>query len=74
MIKKGYLADLALLSEDYLNVDDSRILNIRSELTVLNGKVVYGVGSFRKYAPEIPKAITEWSPVNYYNGHQDPQK
>lgn len=40
-IKAGYLADLAVLSEDILNVPDRRIQDIKVEMTVLGGKIVY---------------------------------
>jgi len=69
-IKEGYLADLAILSEDYLMTDVENIKNITSELTILDGKIVYGNGSFSKLAPAIPRAQPEWSPVNFYGGYQ----
>lgn len=70
MLKIGYLADLVILSADYLNIDGADIKNIRSELTILNGKAVYGSGEFTKYAPVVPKALPSWSPVNFYGGYQ----
>ena len=69
MLKKGYLADLVILSEDYLNVYETKIKNIRSELTILNGKVVYGFGEYKQYASDMPKAMPSWSPVNFYGGY-----
>ncbi len=69
-IKEGYLADLVVLSEDYLTVDAEKIKDISADLTILDGKAVYGKGEFLKLAPEIPKALPEWSPVNYYGGYQ----
>jgi predicted amidohydrolase YtcJ len=69
-IKKGYLADLAILSDDYLNTAAENIKNIHSLLTVLNGKVVYGEGEYKTLAPVQPNAIPAWSPVNYYGGYQ----
>ncbi|MEJ2882802.1 amidohydrolase [Pedobacter sp. GR22-6] len=70
MLKKGYLADLAILSADYLNVDENDIKDIRSVLTILNGKVIYGSGEYKNLAPEVPKALPDWSPVNFYGGYQ----
>jgi len=70
MLKIGYLADLVILSADYLSIDGAEIKEIRSELTILNGKAVYGSGEFTKYAPELPKALPGWSPVNFYGGYQ----
>jgi predicted amidohydrolase YtcJ len=40
-IEVGKLGDLAILSDDYLTCEESRIKDIRSVLTVLGGKVVY---------------------------------
>lgn len=69
-IKEGYLADIAVLSDDYLTVDSEKIKEITSRLTILDGKVVYGTEEFSKYAPTIPKAEPAWSPVNFYGGYQ----
>ena len=40
-IEPGKLADLAILSEDLLEVDEARIPGIVSDLTVTGGRVVY---------------------------------
>ncbi|MHC0443433.1 amidohydrolase [Flavobacterium sp. 3-210] len=69
-IKAGYLADLAVLSEDYLTVDPEKIKDIFSDLTILNGKVVYGSGIFSRLAPPLPAASPAWSPVNFYGTSQ----
>ncbi len=69
-IKVGMLADLAILSADYLTVDAEEIKNITAHLTVLNGKVVYASGAYGAMAPPSEKAIPEWSPVNFYGGYQ----
>ncbi|HUC82830.1 MAG TPA: amidohydrolase [Flavisolibacter sp.] len=70
MIKPGNLADLALLGEDYLGVPFEQIKNIHSELTVLDGKIVYGEKEFSTLAPAQMKAIPSWSPVNFYGGYR----
>lgn len=68
-IKAGQLADLALLSDDYFTVAEGEIAHIRSVLTVLGGKIVYGEGSFGPLAPEAPRAMPDWSPVATFGGH-----
>lgn len=77
-IKAGQLADLAVLSDDYFSVPESEIAHLRSVLTVLGGKVVYGEGDFGPLAPEAPKAMPDWSPVATFGGHyrrpEDAQK
>lgn len=69
-IKKGFLADMAMLSTDYLNIDSEQIKEVQSVLTIMNGKVVYGNGEYKKLAPQIPTALPVWSPVNFYGGYQ----
>ena len=60
------IADFAMLSDDYFTVKEEMIKNIQSVMTVVAGRVVHGEGS-----PKTPRAIPEWSPVNYYGGYQD---
>lgn len=69
-LKTGNLADLVILNDDYLATDAENIKNLHSVLTVLDGKVVYGEGTFSSYAPKPVKAIPDWSPVNFYGGYQ----
>ncbi|MBA4751398.1 MAG: amidohydrolase [Sphingopyxis sp.] len=68
-IKTGQLADLALLSDDYFSVPESEIVHLRSVLTVLGGKVVYGEGDYGPLSPAIPKPMPDWSPVATFGGH-----
>ncbi|MXO06634.1 amidohydrolase [Flavobacterium sp. HBTb2-11-1] len=70
MLASGKLADFAILSDDYFSTSEEKILNIESKLTVVNGKVVYADNDFRTFANEKPKAIPDWSPVNYFGGYQ----
>jgi len=67
-IKAGQLADLALLSDDYFSVPESEIAHLRSVLTVLGGKIVYGEGTFGPLAPQAPRAMPDWSPVSTFGG------
>jgi predicted amidohydrolase YtcJ len=68
-IKAGQLADLALLSDDYFAVPENELATLRSVLTVLGGRVVYGEGDFGPLAPEAPKAMPDWSPVATFGGY-----
>ena len=45
-LERGKLADLAVLSKDYLTVPVSEIGGIESVLTMVGGKVVYAAGSY----------------------------
>ena len=68
-IKTGQLADLAVLSADYMTVAEEGIRNITSMLTLVGGKVVYGDGPFGKLAPALPPASPDWSPVRRFGGY-----
>lgn len=69
-LKKGYLADLVIISDDYLNTAEEKLKDIHSLMTIMNGKIVYGEREFKSVAPAVPNAIPGWSPVNYYGGYQ----
>jgi hypothetical protein len=68
-IKAGQLADLAVLSADYMTVPEVQIKDLTSVLTIVGGNVVYGDGSFSKLAPPLPPASPDWSPVNKFGGY-----
>jgi predicted amidohydrolase YtcJ len=65
-IKVGQLADLAVLSSDYMTVAEDGIKDITSMLTVLGGNVVHGDGPFGKLAPPLPPSSPSWAPVGGY--------
>ncbi len=46
-IEPGKLADLAVLSDDFLTCPVDHIKNIQAELTILGGKIVYDSGNVR---------------------------
>ena len=68
MIVPGQLADLAVLSSDYLTVPEQEIRGIESVLTIVGGKIVYAGGDFGNLAPPLPVS-PEWSPVGRYGGY-----
>jgi hypothetical protein len=72
-IAVGRLADLAVLSADYFSVPDEEIKKIESQLTVVDGKVVYGVGDFRQLAPAALPVSPDWSPVKSVGGYYPAQ-
>ena len=69
-IRAGQLADLCVLSDDYFSVPEDRIRDITSVLTVLGGVPVHGDGAFRRFAPPLPPAMPDWSPVRRFGGYQ----
>lgn len=66
---KGMYADFSILSEDYFTVSDDKVRNIESDLTILNGKVVYGARDFKALDPAIAPVIPAWSPIKYFGGY-----
>jgi predicted amidohydrolase YtcJ len=62
-IVEGQLADVAVLSRDYLNVPEEQIRSIESVLTLVGGKVVYATGPFQRFAPPALPVRPDWSPV-----------
>ena len=44
-LKPGYLADWVVLSEDIINLDPVRLWDVKVEMTVVGGKVVYAMQS-----------------------------
>ncbi len=68
-IEEGKLADLVVLSDDYFTVAEEQIKRIESVLTIVDGKVVYGVGDFGKLAPPPLPASPDWSPAKTYGGY-----
>ncbi|MEO1434941.1 MAG: amidohydrolase [Bacteroidota bacterium] len=69
-IKAGMYADFAILSEDYFTIPEDQIKELTSNLTVVNGEVVFADGPFKALDPGIEAPIPSWSPVNYYGGYQ----
>lgn len=50
-IEPGKLADLIVLSADYLTVPEDEIKNLESMLTIVGGKPVYAAGEYAALAP-----------------------
>ncbi len=68
-IVEGNYADLVVLSEDYFTINEERIKNLESLLTIVDGKIVYGKDKFENYSPALPEISPDWSPVKYYGGY-----
>jgi predicted amidohydrolase YtcJ len=48
-LEPGKHADLIVLSDDYFKVPDSAIKDIRSNLTIVDGRIVHADGPFSHY-------------------------
>jgi predicted amidohydrolase YtcJ len=68
-LEVGKLADLAVLSDDYMSVPEDRISRINAVMTMVGGKVVYGGGAYASLAPEPPKMAHDWLPAQKYPGY-----
>jgi predicted amidohydrolase YtcJ len=68
-IEAGYYADMALLSDDYLTVEVSKIPAIESLLTLMDGRIVYGKGKYESLSPAQLPVMPAWSPAAYYIGY-----
>ncbi len=67
----GQLADLAVLSADYLTVAEEEIRAIESVLTMVGGKIVYGASDFGNLAPPPLPVSPDWSPVAENGGYHN---
>lgn len=68
----GQFADFVVLTEDYFEIEESRIPDLESMLTVVGGRVVYGAGPYAGFTPELPPLEPSWSPVLHFGGYQGP--
>jgi hypothetical protein len=71
-IRVGQLAEVAVVTADYMTVPDTEIRHLASVLTLVGGNVVYGEGPFATLASPLPPASPDWSPVNRYGGYHRP--
>jgi len=68
----GQLADLAVLTDDYMAVPEEEIKKIESVLTVVGGNIVYATEEFSSHAPPSLPVVPEWSPVKVFGGYGAP--
>ena len=70
-ITPGQLADFTVLDRDYFQVTDAEIAKLRSDLTVMDGKVVYARGDFSHHdLRHVPPVSPNWSPVITFGDHR----
>ena len=69
-IEAGQLADLVVPDRDFFACPESDIADTTALLTVVGGKVVYGVGDFARFDDAAPPpAMPDWSPVRTLGGY-----
>lgn len=60
------LADFAVLSKDYFQIEEDEIKDLYAALTVVGGKVVHACDIFSDLNPPLPEVSPDWSPIKYY--------
>ncbi|WP_329295650.1 amidohydrolase family protein [Streptomyces sp. NBC_01455] len=70
VLRPGYYADFAVLSDDFFEIPEERIPEIEALLTVVGGRVVHTAGFFEGLAPAVPLVEPQWSPVVHFGGYQ----
>jgi predicted amidohydrolase YtcJ len=65
----GQFADFAVLSDDYFSIEEDDIKHLTSNLTVVNGRIVYADGDFETLAPPALPVSPSWSPVAEFGGY-----
>ena len=68
-IAVGQLADLMVPDRDFFACAEDDIAATTALLTVVGGRIVWGVGPFSQYDAPIPPAMPDWSPVRRYGGY-----
>jgi predicted amidohydrolase YtcJ len=69
-IQAGRLADLIVPDRDFFSCAENEIADTTSVLTVVGGKIVYGVGDFARFDENVvPPAMPDWSPVRTFGGY-----
>ncbi|MEM7730356.1 MAG: amidohydrolase [Pseudomonadota bacterium] len=70
-IAPGQFADIAVLSEDYLQVPADRLSDIESVLTITNGRIVYGAEAFSERMQALGDIIPDWAPPAHFRTFQE---
>jgi predicted amidohydrolase YtcJ len=69
-IEAGQFADLIVPDRDFFACAEDEIASTTSLLTMVGGKVVYGVGDFAALDDNpAPPAMPDWSPVRVFGGY-----
>lgn len=71
-VAPGQLADLAVLTDDYMSVPQEEIKAIESVLTIVGGRIVHATEEFAPHAPPPIPVLPEWSPVMVFGGYGAP--
>jgi hypothetical protein len=68
--KSASLADLMVPNRDYFACIEDEIADITSDLTMVDGEIVFGDGGFTALDEgELPPPMPGWSPVRRFGGY-----
>ncbi|WP_329204159.1 amidohydrolase [Streptomyces sp. NBC_00683] len=70
VLKEGWYADFAVLSDDFFAVHPDDIPHIEAVLTVVGGRIVYAAGEYEGLDEAVPPLSPAWSPVARFGGYQ----
>ncbi|MFJ9952101.1 amidohydrolase [Kitasatospora sp. NPDC091207] len=70
LLKEGFLADFAVLSDDYFTVPAESIPHIEAVLTVVGGRLVHAAAEYEGLDEAVPPISPAWSPVAHFGGYQ----
>lgn len=68
----GAMADLAVLTDDFMRCPESKIKDLASVLTVVDGRIVYAAEQFGPLGPADLPVSPDWSPVKAFGGYGAP--
>lgn len=54
------------LTDNYFSIDEEKIKQIETVLTIVNGKLVYAKYEFQSFALLPLKAMPAWSPISIF--------
>jgi predicted amidohydrolase YtcJ len=68
-ITPGQLADLSVLTADYISVPEDEIKQLESVLTIVGGQIVHAEEEFKSFGPPPLPVSPDWSPVRAVGGY-----
>jgi len=66
-LSAGMYADLAVLTQDYMNIPEEAIKDLSSVLTIVDGKIVYAVDDYKQYDLSLPPVSPDWAPPAHFD-------
>tara|TARA_R110000744_G_scaffold112179_2_gene210424 strand:+ start:18790 stop:20670 length:1881 start_codon:yes stop_codon:yes gene_type:complete len=71
-LSTGSMADLAVLTDDFMQCEATKIKDLQSVLTIVDGKIVHATEEFGPHSPPPLPVSPDWSPVKEFGGYGAP--